>query len=145
MSSEDELMCPSCKNVDRVTISALFTKNHSLCKLISRDTISDMGLKKTERFTYHRKMYFVPTFFRCEKCRQYFKLNKNGKEFVPRVSKLVCPKCHFDGFGEMLVWSRDIKPRYSKGSKDWRRTHFYDSGISFANGFECPRCEAKFG
>lgn len=139
-----KLTCPKCKKDGQENFSVLFPHNLTIYKFIGKkEEVSFKALIDKAR-TFIKHTYFVPVLFRCKQCDQYFKLNKNGKEFVPRFSRLCCPECNFNEFGKMIVRSRDLDRHSAARSKDWRRSHFYDDMLS-ANGFKCPRCFAEFG
>ena len=70
-------------------------------------------------------------------------MGKKGKEFIPRISKLSCPKCHFNKPGRMNVRNRDHRTPLVSGSKGWSKTKHYND-VLFATGFECPMCKTKF-
>ncbi len=87
--------------------------------------------------------FFLPNFFRCDKCKTPFRLNKHGREYIPRLNHLICPGCGFDEVGSMIVESRTLHPPLSYRSRGGRKIGFYGD-ILDVNGFKCPTCGISF-
>lgn len=143
------ITCPHCKNDNHKTIIVLFPLNPSLYR--PKSNVSEKVYQTVSPFLKElpdelpNKSSIIPVFFRCEKCKTAFKLDKNGREFRPRISRIRCPNCGFDEVGSMIESSHDHDPCLPSRSKGYRKVCFYDDILSFfVNRFQCPKCKIHF-
>ncbi len=150
-TKEQVLTCPRCKNNDPDSISILFPGNDALSQR-KPSTLAVAKLRSRIQWSLSNPQDYwavriivvgIPNFFRCGECKTPFRFDKNGREYVPKVSRLSCPQCHFDEVGIINVYSADDRPPLPIRSRGYRKSYFYNDTL-FANGFECPRCKTKF-